>query len=226
MKELEIIYKDNKSFRVCCKCEKELEFSFFDKCSKTKCGVRSICKNCRKLGNNENPKITQLNRKEYYELNKERVLKNSENYRIRNKEKILLSAKKYREENKKKIAISKRISTRNRYKNDGFFRVKTQLRKYVRRYFDIKTNPRNTMDIVGCTPQELKIKIESQFNDWMCWNNYGYGKGKWVIDHIIPLSSATNIEELHQLCHYSNLQPLSWEQNMKKSDKIIQICRN
>ena len=226
MKELEIIYKDGKSFRVCRKCEKELEFSFFDKCGKTKCGVRSICKSCRKSLNNETSEITQLKRKEYYELNKEIMLKNSENYRIRNKEKILSSAKKYREENKEKVAISKRISTKKRYKNDGFFRVTTQLRKYVRRYFDIKTSPRNTMDVVGCTPQELKTKIESQFKDWMCWDNYGYGKGKWVIDHKVPLSSAINIEELHQLCHYSNLQPLCWEQNMKKSNKIIEICKN
>jgi hypothetical protein len=226
MKELEIINKDGKTFRICRKCEKELEFSFFDKCSKTKCGVRSICKNCRKLLNNEISKITQLKRKEYYELNKERLLKNAENYRIRNKEKILSSAKKYREENKEKVAISKRNSTKKRYENDGFFRVTTQLRKYVRRYFDIKTNPRNTMDIVGCSPQELKTKIESQFEDWMCWDNYGYGKGKWVIDHKIPLSSAIDIEELYKLCHYSNLQPLCWEQNMRKSNKIIEICKN
>lgn len=222
MKELEIIYKDGKSFRVCRKCEKELEFSFFDRCSKTKCGVRSICKSCRKSLNDENSEIRKLKRKEYYELNKDKVLKHIENYRIHNKEKILLSAKKYREENKEKIATSKRISTKKRYEKDGFFRVTTQLRKYVRRYFDIKTNPRKTMDVVGCTPQELKIKIELKFEEWMSWDNYGYGKGKWVIDHIIPLSSATNIEELYKLCHYSNLQPLCWEENMKKSNKIIQ----
>lgn len=222
MKELEIIYKDGKSFRVCRKCEKELEFSFFDRCSKTKCGVRSICKSCRKSLNDENSEIRKLKRKEYYELNKDKVMKHVENYRIHNKEKILLSAKKYREENKEKIATSKRISTKKRYEKDGFFRVTTQLRKYVRRYFDIKTNPRKTMDVVGCTPQELKIKIELNFEEWMSWDNYGYGKGKWVIDHIIPLSSATNIEELYKLCHYSNLQPLCWEENMKKSNKIIQ----
>lgn len=222
MKELEIIYKDEKSFRVCRKCHKELEFAFFDRCSKTKCGVRSICKSCRKLLNDENSEIRKLKRKEYYGLNKDKVMKHVENYRIHNKEKILLSAKKYREENKEKIATSKRISTKKRYEKDGFFRVTTQLRKYVRRYFDIKTNPRKTMDVVGCTPQELKIKIETNFEEWMSWDNYGYGKGKWVIDHIIPLSSATNIEELYKLCHYSNLQPLCWEENMKKSNKIIQ----
>jgi DNA (cytosine-5)-methyltransferase 1 len=46
-------------------------------------------------------------------------------------------------------------------------------------------------------------------------------KGKWVIEHIIPLSSAKNIDELYKLCHYSNLQPLSWADNMKKSNKLV-----
>lgn len=216
-----IITKDGKSFRVCRKCEKELEISFFDKCNKTKCGVRSICKNCRKIQNMENSEILQIKRKEFYKSNKEKVLKNAKNYRIINKEKVLLAAKKYREENKEKIDISKRLSTKKRYNNDGFFRVTTQLRKYVRRYFDIKTNPRGTMDVIGCSPKELKVKIEYQFEDWMCWDNYGYGENKWVIDHIIPLSSSTTIEELHKLCHYSNLRPLCWRENMIKGNKII-----
>ena len=34
------------------------------------------------------------------------------------------------------------------------------------------------------------------------------------------MSCVTN-QLLYQLCHYSNLQPLSWEDNMKKSNKII-----
>jgi 5-methylcytosine-specific restriction endonuclease McrA len=54
----------------------------------------------------------------------------------------------------------------------------------------------------------------------MSWDNYGYGKGKWVIDHIIPLSSAKNVDELHSLCYYTNLQPLSWEDNMLKGNKL------
>lgn len=221
MEELKIITKNGNSFRICRKCEKELEFSFFDKCSKTKCGVRSICKSCRKLYNNKNLEIIQLKRKEYYEHNKEIVLKNADNYRIYNKEKVLLSAKKYREENKEKIAISKRLSTKKRYSEDGFFRVTTQLRKYVRRYFNIKTKPNKTMDILGCEPSKLKENFELLFENWMSWDNYGFGKGKWVIDHIIPLSSAKTIEELYSLCHYTNLQPLSWEDNMKKGNKLI-----
>ena len=52
----------------------------------------------------------------------------------------------------------------------------------------------------------------------MNWDNHG----EWHIDHIIPLSSANTEEELIKLCHYTNLQPLWAEDNLSKSDKIIE----
>ena len=46
----------------------------------------------------------------------------------------------------------------------------------------------------------------------MSWDNYGLYNGDlnygWDVDHIIPLSSANTEEELINLCHYTNLQPL------------------
>jgi hypothetical protein len=52
----------------------------------------------------------------------------------------------------------------------------------------------------------------------MSWNNYG--KTGWHIDHIIPLSSANSEEEIIKLCHYTNLQPLWSEDNLKKSNRF------
>ena len=59
--------------------------------------------------------------------------------------------------------------------------------------------------------------IESRFKDGMTWDN----QGEWHIDHIVPLASATTEEELIKLCHYTNLQPLWAEDNLKKGDKIL-----
>jgi hypothetical protein len=53
------------------------------------------------------------------------------------------------------------------------------------------------------------------FRDGMSWEN----KGKWHIDHIIPLSSAKTHEDVIKLCHFKNLQPLWEQENKKKGNK-------
>lgn len=49
----------------------------------------------------------------------------------------------------------------------------------------------------------------------MTWENHSL-KG-WHIDHIKPLNLAKTEEELYKLCHYTNLQPMWAEENLKKS---------
>ena len=53
-----------------------------------------------------------------------------------------------------------------------------------------------------------------------------YGRKGWHIDHIIPLASAgSDLEKMEKLCHYSNLQPLWWWENLQKGDKLIDnVC--
>ena len=81
------------------------------------------------------------------------------------------------------------------------------------------TKRNGTFEIIGCTPHELKEHLETQFREGMSWENHGE-KG-WHIDHIIPLSSAKNEEEIYKLCHYTNLQPLWWDENMSKGGRLM-----
>jgi hypothetical protein len=46
-------------------------------------------------------------------------------------------------------------------------------------------------------------------------------QSKIHIDHITHLSSVKTEEEVYKLCHYSNLQPLWAEDNLKKENKIL-----
>jgi hypothetical protein len=55
----------------------------------------------------------------------------------------------------------------------------------------------------------------------MCWENHGqFG---WHIDHKIPLNSAKTEDEIYKLCHYTNLQPLWWKDNLEKRKKYYNI---
>ena len=49
----------------------------------------------------------------------------------------------------------------------------------------------------------------------MSWDNYGL----WHIDHVKPLCLANDNNELIKLNHYTNLQPLWAEDNIKKNRK-------
>lgn len=74
------------------------------------------------------------------------------------------------------------------------------------------TNKSSWIDNVGCTKDEFKAHIESQFVEGMTWDNWTVDG--WHIDHIIPLAKGgTN--------HYTNLQPLWAKDNLSKSDKLI-----
>lgn len=76
-----------------------------------------------------------------------------------------------------------------------------------------------TKELIGCSFEFLKEHIESQFKDGMSWED----RSSFHIDHIRPLSSfdLTDPEQLRAACHYTNLQPLSPIDNMKKGDRIL-----
>ena len=71
---------------------------------------------------------------------------------------------------------------------------------------------------------ELKVYLERLFHPGMTWDNLGrYDKNRptWHIDHIKPLSlfDLTDNEQVKLACHYTNLQPLWAEENLRKHDR-------
>lgn len=81
------------------------------------------------------------------------------------------------------------------------------------------TKSENTIMLIGCSINDLKIHLESLFQDGMTWDNYGL----WEIDHIRPCASfdLTNSNEQRACFHYSNLQPLWKEENNLKGAQWI-----
>ena len=71
------------------------------------------------------------------------------------------------------------------------------------------------MDYIGCNIQYVREWLEYNFTNEMNWDNYG----DWHLDHIKPLCLSENYEDLIRLNHYTNLQPLWAEDNLKKNRK-------
>jgi hypothetical protein len=94
------------------------------------------------------------------------------------------------------------------------FKIRFYLKN--RLYLALKGNPKlsTTMKLVGCSIEQLKKHLETQFKPKMTWHNYG----KWHIDHIRPCAcfNLSKLEEQKKCFHYTNLQPLWAEENLRK----------
>jgi hypothetical protein len=210
--------------KICSKCKIEKFITLFSKDKNRKDGLKIYCNDCRKIESKiyreRNPEKRKETIKKYFEKNKEKELLRFRNYVINNPEKRKDTIKKYYETNKQLINKKQYQINKKRYNEDILFKLKHNLRERIKDYLNqSKTIYSKTFNIVGCTPHKLKEYLESKFTDNMSWGNYGfYG---WHIDHIIPLSSAKDEEELKRLCHYTNLQPLWCTDNLSKGCKIL-----
>ncbi len=140
-------------------------------------------------------------------------------WRLANKEKVNLRNKKWQIENpcKYKAVI---VAWRN---SDCAGAQKNSIRRTLRRrlHHALKGNAKTGSAVrdLGCSIDELKLHLESKFKPGMTWENHSLLG--WHIDHIKPLASfdLTNRDELLKAIHYTNLQPLWAEENMKKGSK-------
>lgn len=73
--------------------------------------------------------------------------------------------------------------------------------------------------VFGYTLSDLKKHLESQFDEYMNWGNYG---SYWWVDKIIPCSryKYLDLEEFHKCWGLKNLRPLYKKTCQKKSNKI------
>lgn len=209
--------------KVCNKCKELFDISFYNKSKTGKDGLNSICKNCSR-------ERSRLYRQSDIGIDNYRKYSKSENRKRSLKkysisDKGILSNKKYMSSEKRQSYFKK--YQMDRLNNDTLFKLSKNIRGLIRASFKNSNNKKDskTIFILGCEIDEFKKYIESKFEHWMNWNNYGlynatlnYG---WDLDHIIPLSSAKSKEELILLNHYTNLQPLcSFTNRNIKRNKI------
>lgn len=181
----------------------------------------------------------------YYKLNRDKLLAKSKKYRQDNADKVKKTkTKRYLDKNKDKIKNKIRVysqrnkeeirarncewnrkhrwqineRTRERMREDIQFRLRALLRKRLSSALKGKLKQGSAIKLLGCSIEFLKEHLSSKFKDNMDWDNHG----QWHIDHIRPLISF-NLEDEKQLeaaCHYTNLQPLWAQDNLRKGSKF------
>lgn len=191
----------------CFKCKNfksELEFS---KDKTTSDGYNAKCKQCVKIYSID-----------YEAENSEKISNRKRSYYLKNKEVI----------NKRNTAWKrKNPDYSNNYRNmkrleDPIFKLKDSLRQRLNKALKKNYKTGSAVSDLGCSVVFLKNHLESKFQPGMTWINHGLGYGKWNIDHILPLSSfdLSDEKQLKKACNYKNLQPLWFEDNLSKGDKV------
>lgn len=172
----------------------------------------------KKKWREENKERSRKTRNEWRKANPDKVLEYQRRKYAKNKEAILARNKEYREKNREAILAKKREYMKMRRREHAPYAIQMRIRarfaNAIKRGGWGKDVPMQS--IVGCSWEELKAHIESQFQEGQSWEN----KHLWHIDHIIPCASASTEEEMKKLFHYSNLRPLWIEDNLKKGAKI------
>ena len=219
--------------KLCTKCKNDIFLDGFKKDSLSKDGLRNWCISCQKEYDRNNYlkkrdlKIVQS--REYYNNNKDYCIEQRKSYYKNNKEQIRSLNNEWAKNNPDKIkSIKKRWSDKNKdysanyqreRRKDPIFRLIDSTRHRI--WIVLKENNidkyDNTFDLIGCTIKELRIYLESLFQEGMTWENYG--KGGWHVDHIKPCAAFDLTDSIQQnICfHYTNLQPLWAIDNLSKN---------
>ena len=227
-------------FKVCTQCKISKDLEDFPNYKTGKYGKLAKCRIC--------DKINQRNR---YLKNKEDRLKKSKEYKLKNKkhnseidrqrylrqrEKKLAYQKqqrldkpeymkKYRINNKEKIRQTVNAWRQHKTKTDLNFRLKQNIKTRIISVLNGTSKSKNTAELLGCSIEQFKMYLEAQFwkDERIDWITYG-PKG-WHLDHIRPCASfdLTDPDQQKACFHYTNLQPLWWDENIAKADKFKMV---
>ena len=235
--------------KTCTKCGVEKDEGEFSKNTKNPSGLQCHCKSCyrqwrefnreKKAASNKrwaeaNSERLKAERKANYIANKRAILDQNRAWRKANPQKKAEAKRAWDEANPEKVRASKkkwkennkettRAYEKKRIADDPKFRFVQALRRRVKNAFRSQNARKSvkSLDVLGCSPAEGALRLERQFQPGMTWENHGFGPGKWHIDHIRPVSSfdLSDPEQVRACFHFTNLQPLWQEDNLRKSDK-------
>jgi predicted nucleic-acid-binding Zn-ribbon protein len=226
--------------KVCSRCGIEKEFSEFWKRSASADGLMPCCKDCQRKYQKEHRNTPEGRKKhneenaiwrasggleylrEYCKENRQKLTETQRAWNESHPEQVRAYKQKWEQKDRKENPTRKRDYSARRRKEDPQVRLKEALRSRLNVALKNNFKGGSAVKDLGCSIEEFEKHLESKFQPDMSWENYGMGRGYWTIDHVMPLSAfdLTNRQHVVLACHYLNLQPLWFEDNSSKGNKI------
>lgn len=151
----------------------------------------------------------------YVAAHREEVQERQKKWRANHANDLKVYQKNYYKAHKDEIIARELEYVKQKRLNDPVFRNKARVRARIRKLVNSRggKQSKRTQEILGC---DFQMLWEYLLFTW----EHNYGK-KWSgepyeIDHFVPLATAKTPEDVEKLCHYSNLQMLTPEDNLKK----------
>lgn len=219
----------------CSKCEISKPLEQFPNDPKCSGGKRGTCKDCRliKWVPKENELLTcfTCQDEKLYTLfalhgkqkpHQCKTCRNIHELNKRNADRDTFNRNKREEwaRNNEKRNSARRKNLQKRREEDSQYRMKMAL--HVRLYDAVKrqkgVKSSKTLELLGCTVDQLQTFIGAEFEEGMTWENYG----EWHIDHMRPCASFNleDPEDQKKCFHWTNLQPLWAADNLAKGARL------
>jgi len=170
--------------------------------------------------NEENKERKKEYDRKWYEDNKERKMESNRKWKAENAEKVKEHIRKWNAENPEYHSTWKK----EKYHTDPCYKLRNLTSCMVRSALKEGKGGESILPYVDWDSyEELKEHIESQFEDWMTWDNHG----EWHIDHIKPQSvllegvETMDDPKFRECWALENLRPLEARENISKGNKII-----
>ena len=124
--------------------------------------------------------------------------------------------------NRAKITDRQNEWSKEKLRSDPVFALKKRIRSLISNSFASIGSSKNqeTQAILGCTFDDFRAHIARQFLSGMTWDRMGR---EIHIDHIVPLATAVNEQDVIALNHFTNLRPMWARDNISKGAKVVAL---
>lgn len=149
------------------------------------------------------------------------VVERRREYAKKNRDKINKAWNAKYHSNPKAVIARNGEYSKKRRKVDVNYRIISNMRAMFSSVLRGHNKSKRTMELLGCTIEQFRAHLESQFKDGMTWDNYGY-KG-WHVDHLTPCTHFNMaLESDQRKCfHWTNLAPLWGTENSRKGNRYV-----
>ena len=228
--------------KICIKSEIEKPNLEYHKSTRNKTGTKNTCRTCcYQYEKNHIEKAREYKKKNAYKY-RDRVNKYAREYTKTEKARQYRKSKKIKDYFRAYTTTQEYRDKKNQYRIDNYdlirgrerireieynkrpeVRIKRALRARLLVILKRGEGSKSCkmVELVGCTMPFLREYLESLWREGMSWDNYGFGRECWVMDHIIPCDrfDLTDKDEQKRCFNYTNIQPLWWDENASKSNK-------